>query len=48
VAVGRNDRGRPLFVVFTLRTKDGKGLIRPLSARYMHEEEIEGNEAESS
>ena len=48
VAVGRNDRGRPLFVVFTLRTKGGERLIRPLSARYMHKEEIEGYETEGS
>lgn len=46
LAVGRNETGRPLFVVFTLRTKNGERLIRPLSARYMHKEEIEGYEAE--
>jgi uncharacterized protein len=48
LAVGRNERGRPLFVVFTLRVKDGQRLIRPVSARYMHREEIEGYEAEAS
>lgn len=48
VAVGRNRQGRPVFVVFTFRTRDGKRLIRPLSARYMHKEEIDGYEAESS
>ena len=48
MAVGRNSRGRPIFVVFTMRLQDGKRLIRPLSARYMHKKEIEGYEAESS
>ncbi len=35
LAVGRNAKGHPIFVVFTLR----EGLIRPISARYMHEKE---------
>lgn len=48
VAVGRNSQGRPIFVVFTFRLRDGKRLIRPLSARYMHKKEIEGYEAEGS
>lgn len=48
MAVGRNERGRPIFVVFTIRTKDGRRLIRPLSARYMHKEEIAGYEAQGS
>ena len=48
LAVGRNSRGRAIFVVFTMRVVDGKHLIRPLSARYMHTKEIEGYEAENS
>ncbi|WAP69900.1 BrnT family toxin [Jiella pelagia] len=40
-AVGRTQAGRHLFVVFTLREKDGNTLIRPLSARRMHRKEIE-------
>jgi uncharacterized DUF497 family protein len=48
MAVGRNSRGRAMFVVFTIRQKYGKRLIRPLSARYMHKKEIEGYEAEGS
>jgi uncharacterized protein len=47
IAVGRNAAGRPLFVAFTFRTKGGNRLIRPVSARYMHREEIERYEAES-
>jgi uncharacterized DUF497 family protein len=48
MAVGRNGLGRAMFVVFTMRSRDGKRLIRPLSARYMHRDEIEGYEAEKS
>ena len=32
--------GRHIFVVFTLRTLQGNVLIRPISARYMHEREV--------
>lgn len=39
IAVGRNDRGRPLFVAFTIRNQGGKRLLRPVSARYMHARE---------
>jgi hypothetical protein len=48
MAVGRNSLGRALFVVFTIRKRHGRRLIRPLSARYMHDKEIEGYEAEES
>lgn len=48
MAVGRDSRGRAVFVVFTIRVRGGRRLIRPLSARYMHKTEIEGYEAEES
>ena len=48
IAVGRNAQGRPLFVAFTFRTKDGERLVRPVSARYMHKKEIERYETEGS
>jgi uncharacterized DUF497 family protein len=48
IAVGRNSSGRPMFVAFTFRTRDGQRFIRPVSARYMHEKEISGYEKESS
>ena len=41
IAVGRNAKGRPMFVAFTFREQDGARLIRPVSARYMHKKEIE-------
>src|SRR5689334_25325091 len=47
VAVGRTAEGRPLFVAFTLRSRFGRQLIRPISARYMHRKEIDAHEKES-
>jgi uncharacterized protein len=35
-AIGRNSEGRPLFVVFTIRQKNGELRVRPISARYTH------------
>jgi len=46
IAVGRTRAGRPVFVAFTLRTKDGRRLIRPVTARYMHAKEIVAYEKE--
>ncbi len=40
IAVGRTGTGRPLFVAFTMRAKDSRHLIRPVTARYMHAREI--------
>jgi uncharacterized DUF497 family protein len=40
IATGRNDGGRPVLVVFTLREVAGEQLIRPISARYMHKKEV--------
>jgi uncharacterized protein len=48
IAVGRTRTGRPVFVAFTIRTKDGRRLIRPVTARYMHAKEIAAYEEEES
>jgi uncharacterized protein len=40
IAIRRNEEGRPLFIAFTIREKDGRRLIRPITARYMHAREI--------
>jgi uncharacterized DUF497 family protein len=40
VAVCRTGAGRPLFVAFTFRVKDGRRLIQPVSARYLHTKEV--------
>ncbi len=37
--VGETVNGRKVFLVFTLRRKGDKQLIRPISARYMHKKE---------
>ena len=47
IAVGRTSTGRPVFVAFTIRTKHGRRLIRPVTARYMHAKEIAAYEKES-
>lgn len=38
-AIGKVD-GRYIFLVFMYRELEGELLIRPISARYMHEKEI--------
>jgi uncharacterized DUF497 family protein len=40
IAVGKTGTGRPLFVAFTMRRNEGRPLIRPVTARYMHAKEI--------
>lgn len=46
-AIGRADKGRGVFIVFTLRRKGDELLIRPISARYMHKKEIDAYEKEN-
>ena len=48
IAIGRNSEGRALFVAFTLREKDGRQLVRPVSSRYMHRKEADRYEEEST
>jgi uncharacterized DUF497 family protein len=45
-AIGRTGEGRAVFLAFTLRERDGKAFIRPISARFMHRREIERYEAD--
>jgi uncharacterized DUF497 family protein len=47
-AIGKSDRGRWIFVVFTVRTRRGKRLVRPISARYMHNKEVNHYEKETA
>src|ERR1700733_4598276 len=46
-AIGRTEKGRGVFIVFTLRHKGEDLLVRPISARYMHKEEIDAFEKEN-
>lgn len=39
-AIGRTAEGHAVFVVFTQRQPGGDLLIRPISARYMHQPEV--------
>jgi uncharacterized DUF497 family protein len=39
LATGRTSEGRPIYVVFTIRERDGGRYVRPISARYMHAKE---------
>ena len=41
IAIGNNRDGRPVFVVFTIRITEGREVVRPISARYMHRKEID-------
>ncbi len=40
IAVASGPKGRVTFVAFTVRNLDGMVLLRPVSARYMHEKEL--------
>ena len=47
IAVGRIE-GRPVFVAFTIRIKDKRRFIRPVTARFMHAKEVASYEEESA
>jgi uncharacterized DUF497 family protein len=47
IAVGRI-AGRPVFVAFTIRVKDTRRFIRPVTARFMHAKEVAAYEEEST
>jgi len=47
-AIGKTDKVRGIFVVFTVRMWRGKRLIRPISARYMHRKEMDHYEKETA
>lgn len=46
-AIGRTAASRAVFLVFTLRERDGMQLIRPISARYMHPREVRRYETQN-
>ncbi|MBI1388465.1 MAG: BrnT family toxin [bacterium] len=47
-AIGKTLSGRYIFVVYTLREIGEEIFIRPISARYMHQKEIEYYEKETA
>jgi hypothetical protein len=46
-AIGKTVTGRHIFLVFTIRDKQGKRYVRPISARYMHSKEVQHYEKEN-
>jgi uncharacterized DUF497 family protein len=40
LGIGRTLAGRPVFVAFTYRVRDGERWLRPISARFMHAKEV--------
>ena len=40
-AIGKTDSGRYVFLVFMLRKLKHQTLLRPISARFMHQKEID-------
>lgn len=47
IAVGRTSMGRPVFVAFTIRVKNNRRFIRPVTARFMHAKEIAAYDEEN-
>lgn len=45
-AIGTTDKGRHILIVFTLRGRGKKILIRPISVRFMHRKEVRYYEEE--
>lgn len=48
IAIGRTAADRYAFVVFTPRKRNGETKLRPLSARFMHQKELDKYEQEIS
>ena len=46
-AIGRTEAGRHVFLVFMFRTISGQTRLRPISARYMHQKEIDHYEQQT-
>jgi uncharacterized DUF497 family protein len=40
-AIGKTLAGRYVFLVFMLREVSGETMLRPISARYMHQKEVD-------
>ena len=46
IGIGKTNQGRSLFIAFTLRNHSDEVLIRPISACYMHQKEVDHYEKE--
>ncbi len=47
-AIGKDEQGHYIFIVFCLRVKNDVTLLRPISARYMHAKEVRHYEQQKS
>ena len=45
-AIGRISNERAVIIIFTIRNNKGKKLIGPISARFMHQKEVDKYEKE--
>ena len=45
-AIGKTDAERQIFLVFVLREIENKVFLRPISARFMHQKEIDHYESQ--
>lgn len=45
-AIGKTLAGRYVFLVFVLRERENQTKLRPISARYMHQKEIDYYESQ--
>jgi uncharacterized protein len=46
-AIGKDQTGRHVFIVFAIRSRAENTFIRPISARFMHSKEIAHYEKEN-
>ena len=46
-AIGKTSEGRYVFLVFILREQSGSALLRHISARYMHQKEVDHYERQN-
>lgn len=46
-AIATTEGGRHVFLVFALRTREARTLIRPISTRYVHKKEVQLYEEEN-
>jgi uncharacterized protein len=46
-AIGKTDQGRHVFLVLTIRKRGRRSFIRPISARYMHRQEVKQYEEDN-
>lgn len=44
-AIGQTQSNRYVFLVFMLRQLEGRTFLRPISARYMHQKEVDHYES---